>query len=199
MLCLSLQKSIFLILVVTIGMVWLVIVTLFELRTLKDLNNFLSLLFPSAGNLSGLLLGSFIGLAFLNLLRLICYSFPVTTTLSFNLAAALALWLARVIIFFVKPSSASSLLPANTPWYLIPFLSLVEIISIIVRPITLCFRLLANMRAGHIILRLICKIPLIGTLSVGVLFGVLELIVSLVQAFVFFILITVYLEESLSH
>jgi F0F1-type ATP synthase membrane subunit a len=41
--------------------------------------------------------------------------------------------------------------------------------------------------------------PLLGTLSVGVLFGILEVMVSLVQAFVFFILITVYLEESISH
>lgn len=41
--------------------------------------------------------------------------------------------------------------------------------------------------------------PLLGTLSVGVLFGILEVIVSLVQAFVFFMLITVYLEESISH
>jgi len=199
MLYFSLQKSIFLILVITTVIIWMLIIILFKLIGVRDFKSFLNLLFPSAGSLSGLLLGSFIGLAFLNLLRLVCYSFPVTTTLSFNLAAALALWLASVIIFFVKPSSTSSLLPANTPWYLIPFLSLVEIIRIMVRPITLCFRLLANMRAGHIMLRLMCKMPIVGTLSVGVLFGILELIVSLVQAFVFFILITVYLDESLSH
>jgi len=195
----SLQKSIFLMVIITVLIVWTVIINVLKLGTLKDLTNFLSLLFPSAESLSGLLLGCFMGLALFNLLRLVCYSFPITTTLSFNLAAALSLWLARVTIFFVKPMSTSSLLPANTPWYLIPFLSLVEIISIIVRPITLCFRLLANISAGHIILRLICKIPLLGTLSVGVLFGILEVIVSLVQAFVFFILITVYLEESISH
>jgi len=195
----SLQKSIITIVIITIVIIWILVIIMFKLRTLKDLKNFLNLLFPSADSLSGLLLGCFTGLALLNLLRLVCYSFPVTTTLSFNLAAALSLWLARVIIFLVKPLSASSLLPANTPWYLIPFLSLVEIIRIIVRPITLCFRLLANISAGHIMLSLICKIPLIGTLSVGVLFGILEIIVSLVQAFVFFILITVYLEESLSH
>lgn len=195
----SLQNSIFLMVVITTLAVWMVMTTFFKLSTIKGLTNLIRLLFPSAENLSGLLLGCFLGLALFNLIRLVCYSFPVTTTLSFNLATALSLWLARVIIFLVKPISTSSLLPANTPWYLIPFLSLVEIISIIVRPITLCFRLLANISAGHIILRLMCKIPLIGTLSVGVLFGILELIVSLVQAFVFFMLITVYLEESVSH
>jgi len=197
--CFSLQKSILRIVVFTVIIIWLLLVTLFELRVLDNLSNLKRLLFPSAQRLSGMLLGCFIGMALLNLLRLVCYRFPVTTTLSFNLAGALSLWLARVLIFFVKPMSASSLLPANTPWYLIPFLSLVEMVSILVRPITLCFRLLANISAGHIILRLMCKIPLLGTLSAGILFGMLELMVSLVQAFVFFILITVYLEESISH
>jgi len=87
----SLQGSIFRMLVFTVIMIWLSLVALFELRVLESLSSLLSLLFPSAQRLSGMLFGCFLGIASLNLLRLVCYRFPVTTTLSFNLAAALSL------------------------------------------------------------------------------------------------------------
>ncbi len=160
-----------------------------------DLSN---LLFPSIGIHSSLFFGSFLSLALLNLISLVAYSYPVTTTLAFNLSAALSLWLASILLFVVKQSYISSLLPTNSPWYLVPFLSLVELIRFTVRPITLCFRLLANISAGHIMLSLMCKLP-IGSWILGVSFGLLELMVSLVQAFVFLILITVYIEEALRH
>jgi len=156
------------------------------------------LLFPSIGIYSRFFLSSFLGLALLNLISLVAYRYPVTTTLAFNLSAALSLWLASILLFIVKLSYISSLLPVNSPWYLVPFLSLVELIRLTVRPITLCFRLLANISAGHIILSLICKLP-IGSWVLGVSFGLLELIVALVQAFVFLILVSVYMEETISH
>lgn len=90
------------------------------------------------------------------------------------------------------------MLPVNSPWYLIPFLGLVEVVSVVVRPVTLCFRLLANMRAGHILLTLICKMSYRLWLA-GRLFGLLELVVSIVQAFVFTMLLIVYIEEALRH
>lgn len=95
-------------------------------------------------------------------------------------------------------NTISTIVPANSPWYLIAFLRIVEIVRIIVRPITLCFRLLANIRAGHILLALIRKLP-INTWILGALFGLLELIVALVQSFVFLMLIRVYYEEAMSH
>lgn len=155
-------------------------------------------LFPIIGRARFISLSWFMVLAILNLLSLIVYNYPVTTTLGFNLSLAISLWLSRILMQVRKIRTVSSLLPSNTPWYLIPFLRLVELVRILVRPITLCFRLLANIRAGHILLTLICKIPL-NLWVLGVLFGLLELIVSLVQAFVFLILVGVYLEESFSH
>jgi len=121
----------------------------------------------------------------------------MTTTLGFNLRAALSCWLGGIFIQITKFKSPSSLLPINSPWYLVPFLCLVEFIRILVRPVTLCFRLLANITAGHVLISLICKIPSVWV--IGRLFGVLELIVAVVQGFVFSILIRVYLEEALRH
>lgn len=160
--------------------------------------NFCKRLFPLRGIAVLIMVGGFLLLAGLNLISLICYSFPVTTTLRFNLRVALCLWLSSVLFIFLKVFTRGVILPANSPWYLAPFLSVVELISILVRPITLCFRLLANIRAGHVLLTLICKIGF-GLWVLGVLFGVLELIVAFVQAFVFIMLTTVYLEEAFRH
>lgn len=155
------------------------------------------LLFPGISSYNIFLFSLFSTLRIINLFSLIIYTYPITTTLGFNLAAALSCWIGRIIIQFIKHKSLSSLLPVNSPWYLVPFLCLVELIRIIVRPITLCFRLLANITAGHVLISLICKMQLVWIL--GRIFGVLELIVAMVQGFVFSILIRVYLDESFSH
>ena len=155
-------------------------------------------LFPSIRGLAISLVSAFLLIILANLLSLICYRYPLTTTLGFNLSIALTLWLISVLFVLIKSRSLSRLLPSNSPRYLIPFLCLVEFVRVIVRPVTLCFRLLANMSAGHILLSLICKIG-IGLWTLGVLLGVLELIVSVVQAFVFTMLVTVYLEEAITH
>jgi len=155
------------------------------------------ILFPNNSSFGILLFSLFLSLGLINLFSIIIYRYPLTTTLGFNFRAALSCWIGGVLIQVIKYKFSSSLLPANSPWYLVPFLCLVEFIRILVRPITLCFRLLANITAGHILIALICKIPIVWT--IGRLFGVLELMVSLVQAFVFSILIRVYLEEAFSH
>lgn len=154
-------------------------------------------LFPSTFRLNRILLRLFLSLSLLNLVSITLYSYPVTTTLGFNLRAALSCWLRGIFLQANKSTFLSAMLPSNSPWYLVPFLCLVEVVSVIVRPITLCFRLLANITAGHVLLALICKMPYFWFL--GSIFGVLELAVAVVQAFVFSMLISVYLEEAMSH
>jgi F-type H+-transporting ATPase subunit a len=194
----SLERSIYFLVVINI------IVVIFLLIRGRKLLPFLieklvvSRLFPSSTNYRVVLYSRFLLLSFLNLISLICFSYPITTTLSFNLRFAFTVWLIAIFFLIIKKNSICSFLPSNSPWYLIPFLRIVEIIRILVRPITLCFRLLANIRAGHILLSLICKLSYGGWL-LGSLFGVLELLVAIVQAFVFLILVRVYLEEGYRH
>jgi len=156
-----------------------------------------SLLFPTARKTSIIFISLFICLSSLNLTSIILYTYPVTTTLGFNLRAAMSCWLCRIFLQSIKFNFFSAILPQNSPWYLIPFLCLVELVSISVRPITLCFRLLANIVAGHVLISLICKMQFLWTL--GRVFRVLELAVAVVQAFVFSILVSVYLEEAITH
>ena len=172
-------------------------VTLFVHNNNLGLNKILSSLFPLDGATLKLFLSLFLVLSMLNVFSLVNYSYPVTTTLRFNLRLAFVIWLVRVFLYFIKIHRVATLLPENSPWYLVPFLRLVELISISVRPVTLAFRLLANISAGHVLLNLITKLDFAWIL--GSSFGILELMVCIVQAFVLLILLSVYLEESVTH
>lgn len=190
--------SLFFMIVVRIGFRVLLVVLFFYVFRGRELVGSLSLLFPGLFLSTVLFFGSFIFLFLLNVIRLICFRYPVTTTLSFNFSLAFRFWLSTILILFIKPVSVSRLLPLGSPWYLVSFLSVVEVVRLVVRPVTLCFRLLANMSAGHIMLGLMCKLPF-GVWLLGRLFGILELMVAAVQAFVFTMLVRVYFMESLSH
>ena len=194
---LSIKNAVFILGVLAICLWILVCLIYLGVIRRERLTQISLVLFPNISSYGLVLFSLFIRLRLLNLFSLMLYSYPITTTLRFNLGAAFSCWVGGVLLQRVKYKSVSSLLPVNSPWYLVPFLCLVEIISILVRPITLCFRLLANITAGHVLISLICKMPVLW--AVGRLFGVLELIVALVQRFVFSMLIRVYLDEAFRH
>lgn len=93
------------------------------------------------------------------------------------------------------------LVPLRTPLILIPFIVLIESIRNIIRPLTLSVRLIANMVAGHILISLLSNVldrslflffPLSIVLNILIL---LEISVCLIQAYVFVILISLYMNE----
>ncbi|YP_637145.1 ATP synthase F0 subunit 6 (mitochondrion) [Crocodylus porosus] len=143
-----------------------------------------------------------------NLLGLLPYTFTPTTQLSMNMALALPLWLATVLIGLRnKPtSSLAHLLPEGTPTPLIPILILIETISLLIRPIALAVRLTANLTAGHLLLHLISTAALslmtTSTLLAGLtliiltLLMLLEIAVAMIQAYVFTLLLSLYLQEN---
>ncbi|MGB7406338.1 MAG: F0F1 ATP synthase subunit A, partial [Pacificimonas sp.] len=105
----------------------------------------------------------------------------------------------------------SFFLPPGTPWYLMPLIIPIEIISFLSRPITLSVRLFANMTAGHILLKIFAGFvvslgvaggiwTVVGVLpfAMNVALYALELIVAVVQAYVFALLTTVYLNDSIN-
>jgi len=154
------------------------------------------LLFPLRGFSGIMFLALFSILIGFNTTSLIVYRFPVSTVIRFSFRLALSCWMGGVLVQSMKRFRVSFALPSNSPWYLVPFLGLVELIRVVVRPLTLCFRLLANITAGHILITLASNISL---WEIGILLAGLEFMVSLVQAFVFSILISVYIEEALRH
>lgn len=138
-------------------------------------------------------------LLMLNLISITLNRYTVTTTLSFNLFLGSTYWVARILLLILfKPYSFSSFLPLGSPLLLRPFLCIIEFVSISARPITLCFRLLANICAGHVILGLIFKANW-GMWLLGLPLMALEVLVAFIQAFVFSMLTSVYFQEAVRH
>jgi F-type H+-transporting ATPase subunit a len=81
-----------------------------------------------------------------------------------------------------------------------PFIVLIERIRIVIRPLTLAIRLSANIIAGHLLITLLgnqlANLRIIGVIlpTEFILVG-LEIAVSLIQAYVFSILIRLYIRE----
>nr|QWV62219.1 ATPase subunit 6 [Galaxias oliros] len=144
----------------------------------------------------------------LNMLGLLPYTFTPTTQLSLNMGLAVPLWLATVIIGMRNQPTAAlgHLLPEGTPVPLIPVLIIIETISLFIRPLALGVRLTANLTAGHLLIQLIATaafvllplMPTVAILTATVLFllTLLEVAVAMIQAYVFVLLLSLYLQEN---
>nr|YP_010234481.1 ATP synthase F0 subunit 6 [Meroles squamulosus]QTA72647.1 ATP synthase F0 subunit 6 [Meroles squamulosus] len=147
-------------------------------------------------------------LILLNTLGLLPYTFTPTTQLSMNMAFALPTWLMTIFLGLRNQPTTSlgHLLPEGTPTPLIPMLILIETASLLIRPIALGVRLTANLTAGHLLVQLISTAVLatINSMTITalmaffalILLTCLELAVALIQAYVFVLLLTLYLQEN---
>nr|UFI48572.1 ATP synthase F0 subunit 6 [Amalda fuscolingua] len=160
------------------------------------------------GGFINVITGLFLFLILMNLSGLVPYVFSPTSHLVVSLSLGLPLWLSLIIsaVFFNPTSVVAGLLPMGAPAPLNPFLVIIETVSIMVRPITLSVRLTANMSAGHIVLTLIGNyltaslfvssiFSVLLLLSIQVLYTIFEFGISLIQAYIFCLLITLYSDE----
>ena len=136
-----------------------------------------------------------------------------TPTGNFNVTAALATisFLAIIVAGTMAHGFVQhwkNLVPGGVPKWIYPLLIPIEIISLFVRPFALTMRLAANMTGGHIAILAILSFVFIfadmtGQAAVGMgigvpslvlasLISVLEVIVALVQAYVFTLLTAVF-------
>nr|AGU46574.1 ATP synthase F0 subunit 6 [Nanorana taihangnica] len=144
----------------------------------------------------------------MNILGLLPYTFTPTTQLSMNLGLAVPFWLATVVIGLRNQLTASlaHFLPEGTPTPLIPILIIIETISLFIRPLALGVRLTANLTAGHLLIQLIsmatsAMLPLSITIAsltfiTLILLTLLEIAVAMIQAYVFVLLLSLYLQEN---
>ncbi|MCY7325379.1 MAG: F0F1 ATP synthase subunit A [Microbacteriaceae bacterium] len=107
----------------------------------------------------------------------------------------------------------NSLFPPGVPWPLYIIVTPIEFVStFILRPITLTLRLLMNMIVGHLLLVLfflatsffffevdgVARLFGVGTLAFGFVFTLFEILVAVLQAYVFTLLTTVYIQLALA-
>src|SRR5271156_5017303 len=135
-----------------------------------------------------------------NLISNVPYSFAVTASGIVSLGLSFTIFIGVTILalsihgikFF------AFFIPAGTPLALVPLLVLIELISYLARAVSLGVRLFANITAGHTLLKILSTYLFklfTGSLLVA-LIG-LEIAVSLIQAFVFTLLVCSYLKDAI--
>nr|AAP75314.1 ATP synthase 6 [Chrysiptera annulata]AAP75316.1 ATP synthase 6 [Chrysiptera annulata] len=163
---------------------------------------------PGGHKWAALLTSLMLFLFTLNMLGLLPYTFTPTTQLSINMALAVPLWLATVIMGLRNQlnHALAHFLPEGTPVPLIPVLIMIETISLFIRPLALGVRLTANLTAGHLLIQLIATaalvlLPLMPTVAILtaallLMLTVLEVAVAMIQSYVFVLLLSLYLQEN---
>jgi len=149
----------------------------------------------------------FLFILFGNLLGMVPYNFTYTSHIIVTFGLAGFIFIAVTLIGIVKHglSFLKFFVPSGVPLALLPILIPIEIISYFVRPISLSLRLFANMMAGHTMLKVFASfIVLLGIIGgwaplllVIVLTG-FEIMIAVLQAYVFTILCCLYLNDALN-
>ncbi|NCP62562.1 MAG: F0F1 ATP synthase subunit A [Alphaproteobacteria bacterium] len=149
----------------------------------------------------------FMFILFANLFGMLPYSFTITSHFAVTLSLALLFFITITIIGFVRHGLHffSLFLPAGAPKVLAPLLIVLELVSYLVRPFTLSLRLFLNMMAGHVILKVFAGFSVMVGMYFGIfpaLFNVLfvgfEFFVAGLQAYIFTILVCIYLNDSVN-
>ena len=147
-----------------------------------------------------------------NFLGMFPYFFTVTSHLIVTAALALLVFFTVLIYGFWKNGLTflKLFVPSGVPWFVLPLVTAIEIISFFSRPLSHAVRLFANMLAGHITLKVFAGfiVSLSAFGFVGVLGAILPLIltvaltaleflVAFLQAYVFAMLTCMYLNDAL--
>lgn len=142
----------------------------------------------------------------MNMLGMIPYSFTVTSHIIVTFALAALVFVVVTAIGFARHGLGylKLFVPEGVPFWLMPLIVPIELISYLIRPISLSVRLFANMMAGHTMLKVFAGFvvslgifgfaPLLFTIA----FTGLEFVVAFLQAFIFTVLTCIYLNDAVN-
>lgn len=146
----------------------------------------------------------FLFVLFANYIALIPMSYSPTSMIAVTATLGFGAFIAITILGFVKNgmSFLSLFWVSAAPLPLRPVIALIEIISYFVRPVSLSIRLVGNIAAGHVVLKVFAGFAALTLASPAAVLGIvaiygLEVLVAGIQAYVFTILICVYLKDAL--
>jgi F-type H+-transporting ATPase subunit a len=140
--------------------------------------------------------------------------FPATSKFAFPFGLTLVVWVTYIFVGMRNQGPIgyfkNMAVPAGAPWWILPLLSPLELLSnIFVRPFTLSIRLFANMLAGHLLLLVFSLASwYLFSATIGLLFAaasfvvfllvfVLEVLITGLQAFIFATLTAFYISDAL--
>jgi len=134
------------------------------------------------------------------------YNFTVTSHIIVTFTVAIIVFISVTVIGFSKHGTGyfRMFLPHGVPVFIAPMMIAIELMSYLVRPVTLSLRLAGNMMAGHILLKVLAGFVVsLGVLGVVpfaflIIFIAFEFLVALLQAYIFSLLICIYLNDALN-
>ena len=146
-----------------------------------------------------------------NMLGMIPGAFTVTSHIVVTAALAALVFLTVLLVGFAKNGLHffKLFVPSRVPIYILPLVTMIEIISFLSRPVSHSVRLFANMLAGHITLKVFggFVVMLLGAgtfaalsplpLLMAIALTALEVLVAFLQAYVFAMLTCIYLNDAL--
>jgi F-type H+-transporting ATPase subunit a len=147
-----------------------------------------------------------------NLISNVPYSFAVTASgiVSIGLSLTIFIGVTILALYIHGIKFFSFFVPAGTPLGLVPLLVLIELLSYSARALSLGVRLFANIVAGHTLLKILSTylyqlftgsiiVAVITLIPFAIFLGLvgLEIAVSLIQAFVFTLLVCSYLKDAI--
>jgi F-type H+-transporting ATPase subunit a len=154
----------------------------------------------------------FMFILIMNMIGLVPYSFTVTSHIVITVMLSMLVFLTVIVYGLWKNGLRFFRLfvPSGVPWYILPLVTPIEIMSFLSRPISHSVRLFANMLAGHITLKVFAGfVTLLGGLGIvgwvgavlplglTVALTALEVLVAFLQAYVFTILTCIYLNDAI--
>jgi ATP synthase subunit 6 len=168
----------------------------------ENLNSKLTFFFP-------IIYLSFLVLFLGNLIGMIPYSFTITSSAAFTFFFSVTFSVGIAVVGYGAHSDKlfQLLLPAGVPLFMAPFLILVETISYAARVFSLAIRLFANMLSGHGLLKILASFvwPIVShsgvyplyifPLAIVVVVTLLEIALAFLQAYVFIVLVCIYLND----
>lgn len=153
-----------------------------------------------------LVFSAFMFILFCNLLGMLPYSFTATSHIAVTFALAAALFFIVTVVGFARHGLhfLSLFAPQGVPLWMMPLIIPIECISYLIRPVSLSIRLAANMIAGHVLLKVIAGFILpLGVFGILpgaslVLFIGFEIFIACLQAYIFSMLLCVYLNDAVN-
>ncbi len=147
----------------------------------------------------------FIFTLFGNILGMLPYGYTFTSQIAVTFFMAIVVFLGVTLIGLFKHGLHffSLFFPHGAPLFTAPILIPIELVSYLSRPISLSVRLFANMTVGHVLLKVLAgfvvALGIFGVVPLVVLVAItaLELLVALLQAYIFTILCCIYLNDAL--
>ena len=140
-----------------------------------------------------------------NMVGMLPYSFTFTSHIIVTFALAALVFIGVTILGFIKHGLHffSFFIIPGLPWYMLPILIPIEVISYLSRPISLSVRLFANMLAGHTLLKVfagfVVPLGIAGVLPFAFIVALtgLEILIAFLQAYVFAILTCLYINDAI--